>query len=222
MADERKRGWGSLDDDERERILDLVSTVILSIAVVLTAFSAWESTLWGGEQAEAYARAGSLRGQSNAALTEADEQIGYDATSFGLAMQEYFSGNDAAVEFFEKRLFREEFQPAVNAWLATDPLTNPDAPKTPFDMPEYQNAKRDESQALSAQAEEELAYGDEANSHGDDYVLTTVFFAAVLFFTGIVTKFKNDGVRFGSIAMATIALVGSVAFMLTLPRIFAI
>lgn len=129
MGDERKRGWGSLDDDERERILDLVSTVILSIAVVLTAFSAWESTLWGGEQAEAYARAGSLRGQSNAALTEADEQIGYDATSFGLAIQEYFAGNEAAVEFFETRLFREEFQPAVNAWLATDPLTNPDAPE---------------------------------------------------------------------------------------------
>lgn len=88
-------------------------------------------------------------------------------------------------------------------------------------MPEYTNAKREESLALSAEAEEELAYGDEANQRGDNYVLTTVFFAAVLFFTGIVTKFKNDSIRFASLAMATIALVGAVGFMLTLPRIFA-
>jgi hypothetical protein len=37
---------------ERERLLDRASTIILSVAVVLTAFSAWQSTLWNGEQAQ--------------------------------------------------------------------------------------------------------------------------------------------------------------------------
>ena len=97
---------------------------------------------------------------------------------------------------------------------------NPDAPKTPFDMPEYKNPKRDESQGLSAKAEEELAYGDEANQYGDNYGLASVFFAAVLFSTGIVTKFKNDGIRFASLAMASVALIGATAFMLTLPKLF--
>jgi hypothetical protein len=51
-------------------------------------------------------------------------------------------------------------------------------------------------------------------------VLVTVFFAAVLFFTGIVTKFKSDSIRFASLAMAGVALIGATVFMLTLPRLF--
>jgi len=193
MADEPRRGWGNLDQVERDRLLDLASTIILSIAVVFTAFSAWESTLWNGEQAEAYARASSARTQSNAALIAASNQKNYDATSFANGIVEFFRGDEEAVNFFRQRLFRDEFKPAVEAWIALDPENNPDAPETPFDMPEYMNAKEQESKALSAKAEEELAYGDEGNQHGDNYVLVTVFFAAVLFFTGIVTKFKNDG-----------------------------
>lgn len=221
MGDERKRGWRGLENDERDRILDLISTIILSIAVVLTAFSAWESTLWNGNQSQAYAAAGSLRAQANAALSVANEQIGYDAISFGLAVQEYFRGGGDAVQFFRDRLFRDEFVPAVDAWLATMPLQNPNAPKTPFIMPEYTNAKRAESLELSAQAEAKLAEGDKANEYSDGYVLATVFFAAVLFFTGIVTKVENDTIRFGALAMASVALIGATAFMLTLPKLFS-
>jgi len=220
MSDKLNRGWRDLDQAERERLLDLASTIILSVAVVLTAFSAWQSTLWNGEQAQAYARASSARTQSNAALITATNQKNYDATSFANGIVEFFRGDQAAVEFFRQRLFRDEFKPAVEAWLALDPENNPDAPETPFEMPEYRNAKEEESKALSAQAEEELAYGDEANQHGDNYVLVTVFFAAVLFFTGIVTKFKSDSIRFASLAMASVALIGATVFMLTLPRLF--
>ena len=38
--------------------------------------------------------------------------------------------------------FREEFLPAVDAWLATEPVTNVAAPKTPFTMSEYLVAER--------------------------------------------------------------------------------
>ncbi len=220
MAESKRRGWGDLDDEERDRLLDLASTIILSFAVVLTAFSAWQSTLWNGDQSEAYARASSARTQSNAALITAGNQKNYDATSFANAIVEYFRGDQQAVDFFRQRLFRDEFRPAVEAWLALDPKNNPDAPETPFEMPEYVNAKEAESKALAEKAEKELSSGDKANQHGDNYVLATVFFAAVLFFTGIVTKFRNDSIRFASLAMASVALIGATAFMLTLPKLF--
>jgi hypothetical protein len=220
MAQHPKRRWESLDEAERDRLLDLASTIILSVTLVLTAFSAWESTLWNGEQAEAYARASSARTQSNGALIVASTQKAYDATSFSTGIVEFFRGDQAAVDFFRQRLLRDEFKQAVEAWIALDPENNPDAPDTPFEMPEYRNAKEEDSKALAATAESELTYGDAANEHGDNYVLVTVFFAAVLFFTGIVTKFKSDSIRFASLVMASIALVGATAFMLTLPRLF--
>jgi hypothetical protein len=95
MAQHPKRRWESLDEAERDRLLDLASTIILSVTLVLTAFSAWESTLWNGEQAEAYARASSARTQSNGALIVASTQKAYDATSFSTGIVEFFRGDQA-------------------------------------------------------------------------------------------------------------------------------
>ena len=68
-----------------------------------------------------------------------------------------------------------------------------------------------------------LAFGhadyDRSVPNADEVVATPPTQVDV-FFTGIVTKFKNDGIRFGSLAMASVALIGSTAFMLTLPKIF--
>ena len=55
-------------------------------------------------------------------------------------------------DFYFKR-FRKEFRPAVNAWVATRPLKNPNAPLTPFAMPQYQLDARAEAERLDAQAE---------------------------------------------------------------------
>ena len=224
MSEEQpeKWGWAALDNEQRDHLMDLASTIILSIAVVLTAFSAWQSTLWSGEQSKAYARASSLRGQSNAALTTATTEISYDATSFALGITEFFAGDEEAVEFFRERLFRDEFKPAVEAWIATEPLTNPDAPQTPFDVPEFSNASLEEADELSLRAESELNEGNTANKHGDNYILATVMFAATLFFTGIVTKFENDGMRFASLSLASVALVVATVYMLALPKLFQI
>jgi hypothetical protein len=212
--------WSGLDEAERERLLDLISTIILSITVVLTAFSAWQATLWDGDQAEAYARASSHRSQANAALIDATTEINYDHSTFALAVAEYFRADQPFVDFFMQRLVRDEFRPALETWIAHGPLVNSNAPNTPFDLPEYRNAELEASRALSAEAERELAYGDKANRYGDNYVLSTVFFAAVLFFTGVVTKFKSDSIRFGALTLASVALIGATAFMLTLPRIY--
>ena len=55
-------------------------------------------------------------------------------------------------DFYTER-FRAEFRPAFDAWLATDPLTNPSAPPTPFATDQYQLAARTEAERLDAEAE---------------------------------------------------------------------
>jgi hypothetical protein len=200
--------------------MDLASTIMLSVAVALTAFSAWQSTLWSSEQAEDYVQGSSLRAQSNSALILGTTEVNYDATSFALSVIEYYSGDEEAVEFFETRLFRDEFKPALDAWLATDPLDNPEAPKTPFDVPEFANANFADWQRLASEAELEINDGNTANRNADNYILATVMFAAVLFFTGIVMKLRHDGLRVASLTLALTALVIASGYMLTLPKAF--
>ncbi|TET49710.1 MAG: hypothetical protein E3J64_09275 [Anaerolineales bacterium] len=208
-----------LQGGEFARWIDLASAVLLAVAVVASAFSAWQATLWGGVQATSYAEASSKRLQSNAAVTTALTQISYDATSFALGAVEYFEGNQEAVEFFEERLFREEFRPALEAWLATEPLQDPEAPKTPFELPEYKNANLEESQRLTEEAEAKFEEGKEANKNGDDYILATVLFASVLFFAGVTTKFKSPRVRALSLFIATAALAVGMTWLVSLPRL---
>ncbi len=206
--------------NETDRWLEIAAAAVLSIAVVLTAFSAWQATLWGGEQSEAFAEAAGERGQANAALSLGLTAESFDVTIFSLGMQSFLTGQEEASRFFAERLVRDEFQPALDAWIAQDPQNNPEAADTPFEMPEYTNENLEEAQRFSERAETRFEEGREANKHEDNYYLAAVFMAAVLFFTGIASKFKSQYVRIVTLVIAGVALSGATAFLITLPRIF--
>ena len=77
------------------------------------------------------------------------------------------------------------------------------------------NAAR--ADALERLGNRRLEEGKEATDHTDAYVLTTVFFAAVLFFAGISTRFDWMKVRAGVLVFAAKGL-GYAAFRIfTLP-----
>lgn len=106
---------------------------------------------------------------------------------------------------------------ALEAWIALAPNENPDAPSTPFDLPEYTNARQEEGERLQGAAEESFEGAKDANQNGDDYVLATVFFASVLFFAGISAKFVDPRIQGSMLTLATIALAGGITRILTLP-----
>jgi len=106
-------------------------------------------------------------------------------------------------EFYRER-FRAEFQPAFEAWLATKPVQNPEAPDSPFAMPEYQLAATQESQDLERQASETFDEGKAANQQSDDYILNAVILASVLFLAGVAPRFEWLPVR---VAVIVVALV---------------
>lgn len=49
--------------------------------------------------------------------------------------------NQPLADFYRSR-FREEFKPAFEAWVALDPLNNPETPSSPFAMTEYTPARQ--------------------------------------------------------------------------------
>ena len=83
---------------------------------------------------------------------------------------------------------REKAKPAVEAWLATRPFQNSDAPPNPFVMKEHVLAKSAEPNEKAAEAvtfsQEALA----ANRTSENYVLITVILVTALFFAGIASR----------------------------------
>ena len=104
--------------------------MLLALATVATAWSGYQSTRWNGEQAKAGARANALRIESAKAAGLANTQTEIDVATFTQWVNAYARKQTELADFYFKR-FRAEFRPAVDAWIATRPLKNPNAPLTP-------------------------------------------------------------------------------------------
>jgi len=136
--------------------------------------------------------------------------------SFNAWFTAFTAGNVRAERIAERRL-RPGYRPAFDAWLATDPAHNPNAPPGPAYMPEYVISQEVDANAFDRQAEAQFSKGSEAGATGDKYVRDTVFLATVLFLVGISSHFPLRSARYGLIAVGALLLVFAVVQLLGLP-----
>ncbi|MBZ4415896.1 hypothetical protein [Myxococcus sp. RHSTA-1-4] len=171
---------------------DLLATFLLSLAAVGSAYSAWQSSRWGGVQAYHYASASASRVEAVRAFSNANVQMSYDASTFVQLVLAGLQGEQRTARLVGERFLREEFRPVALEWAAMKPLENPGAPPNPFEMKSYTNAQFQEGLRLERLAAQQLDEARRANQHADDYILTAVFFALGLFFGGLATKLRDQ------------------------------
>jgi hypothetical protein len=206
------------EENRKERRVDIASALLLSIATVLAAWSAFQSAKWSGEQATAYAQASSLRQESVRASTLAGQQTIIDVTVFEQFVDAFAAGDEELQEFYRDRA-REEFRVALEAWIETEPGKNPEtAPSTPFAMEEYVLAAEVESLDLQDQAESRFQDALTNNQRSDNYVLLAVLFASVLLFAGLAPKSKRYAIQVTMLVMATVVLVVGISFLIAFPK----
>ena len=190
--------------------VELAATVLLALAAVATAWSSYQAARWNGEQAKASAATNKARIEAARASDLANAQTEIDVATFTQWVDAFARGERFLTNFYRER-FREEFKPAVNAWIASRPLRNPDAPLTPFAMPQYRLAARAEAARLDARAEELSAQVRRNIQRSTNYVLGVVLFAVALFFAAMSTKLTTPHLRTAALALG--ALVFFVAFV---------
>src|SRR5207249_1490245 len=122
------------------------------------------------------------------------------------------TGHRRLAALHERRL-RAEFRPAFHAWLAQRPFTNPRAVPGPLYMPQYRLAENARATALEAGANRRFQDGTDAKANDDHYVLSTVFFAAVLFFAGISLRLDWRPLRVMVLGLGAAMLLGGLAFV---------
>jgi hypothetical protein len=192
---------------------EILAAVLLAVTTVAAAWCAYQATRWGGVQAISFAEASTARVESSRAFNEGLQFASIDSNLFGDFAEAYAAGDTELQAFYVNRLFREEFIPVLDAWIATDPLVNPDAPRNPFVDEAYLDALFGEAEVLEARATAKFEEAKEANQTGDNYILNTVFFATVLFFAGVSTKFPSSSVKLGLLGL------GAVIFVVVLVRL---
>jgi hypothetical protein len=198
-----------------DRFVDFASLILISLAAVLTALCGYQAGRWDGEQTKLYNIAAADRVRSEEAN---DRSIGLtviDVAAF-LDYVDAVEAGDTRKEQFIYRRFPASFRGAMDAWLATKPLTNPRAPTSPFVMPKFRQQLNAGSERYDTAASGSFNAALTAHQHADDYSLLTVIFAAVSFLAGMSTKmiFPRHAII---VALGIVALIYGIVRLFGLP-----
>jgi len=216
IAGHAKHGGGDGSHSRRDRVLSITEALLLSIVALMAAWSGYAAAKWSTESRVGLAEASTARTKANRANVQAIELRNFDSSTFEAWFAAYTAHNEQAMAIAEHR-FRPQFRVAFEAWRATKPETNPNAPRGPTYMPQYHEPGLAKSKALDDQADEAFATGASAGETSDKYVRTTVFLASVLFLVGISTQFPVRGGRYGLLALAAVLLIVSLVQLTQLP-----
>jgi hypothetical protein len=200
---------------------ELIVTVLLVVAALATSWSSYQATRWNGEQAAAAGRTNAIRIEAARADGLARSQTQIDVATFIAWADADRRGETGLAQFYIER-FREEFRPAYDAWIAERPFSNPDAPSTPFAMPEYHVESRTEAARLDEDAEATAAEVRTDIQRSSNYILTVVLYAVVLFFAGMSTRLSNSRLRWVMTIAGSVTLFGALAWVITMPVSFRV
>ncbi len=202
----------------RVETIEILEAILLAIVAIVTALSGYQAARWDGESAKEYATSSRLRTEANGTQLTANQTLIYNAGNVTAWIQAMESDNTALADILAKR-FTPDFKPAFDAWVKTDPLTNPDAPPGPSQMPEYEDPLTEKATELSKEAAHAFDLGVSYRVTAEKYVRITVVLAAVLFLIAIGQRFKVRGVRYSVNIVAGVFLFYSLYLFLIYPHL---
>jgi hypothetical protein len=201
-----------------ERFLSTAAAALMSAAALGTSWSSFQSTMWGQRQQDAAIRAGQARLHATTADMQAMQTRTLDVGLFSSWLNASKTNHAELASIYVAR-FRPEFRPAFNAWMATHPFQNPQAPPSPFGLKEYHLALDDVAELLSKQAEVSAGDAAVASARSAEYMLNTVVFAIVLFFAGTThDASRHRATRIFMLGIALAAAILATSNLVRYPR----
>jgi hypothetical protein len=215
--------------------IELLATIVMAAAAILTAWAAFQSAKWSGIQAIEFSKANAARIESTRLDTRAGQLTSIDVNVFlswleavnnelndGLPVvtEDGYEPIEGTLSSFFYDRMRDEFKPALEAWLDSKPLANPDAPATPFATEDYRLADAEAADAKLDEAGQHTDLALQANQNSDNHVLTAVALALAIFFGGVSSKLAAQRNRWIAIGLATVIFIGAAITLGALPKVF--
>ena len=207
-----------LNGDEKKKRVDLLSTVLLSLAAVLSATSAYQASRWYSEMSLSLNESTTLRAESAVSDRDANRGTLADMMLF-VEWSKEFRNKDSLMMIAIEDRFSETLNTAFSAWLhQSEKGAAGLLPKgTPFSMAEYASPLHEQSVLLTKQSDQAFEKGKIAADHGDNFIFSLVIFSLALFFGAICTKIDAHRLQVILLWAGIIILILGVAIIATLP-----
>jgi hypothetical protein len=202
--------------EDKHWVLPVIEASLLAMVALLAAWSGYSSAKWSTQSRLDVAKASTDRTEAANDELAAMSQRNFDSSTFESWFTAWVAGDAAKEEVAENR-FSPNFKRAFEAWMATDPLTNPHAPPGPTYMPEYKQPRATQAAVQNREANTLYNDGAAAGQHSDDFVKATVYLATVLFLVAISGHFRIRKLRVGLIIFGGLMLTIAVIDLASLP-----
>ena len=206
---------------------ELLIAILLGISAVLTAWAAWQGSLYDGNQAQAYTEGNATLADGNERWNEASQTIAQDLDTWNqisslqvdLAYAEYFGDTDTA-ESAQYKIDMIMYSVSDELTAAIDWANAQEEYATPFEMEGFIDSYYADAQAVMDEGYAQIEDGNTANQLGDKQGLVTVVLAVVLFMLGIVGTFHNSRNKIVVVAVSLVGLIFGTVMMLSVPIVW--
>ncbi|MEX1210488.1 MAG: DUF4337 family protein [Candidatus Nanopelagicales bacterium] len=199
--------------------LAIIAAILLGLAAVFTAWSAFRASLTGDLVLKNYSEQQATIALATDTYGRADQQETLEISLFLEYVVAASAGNVTASDYLET-VMTEELFAAVSWWLEEPDETSP---PTPFDVvdPYFADLPSQvlvvEGDALIEEADALRAAAEEADAVSDRFDLANVFFAVVLFIAGLTTIVQRRSIQLAFLGLSVVGLIAGAAVMVTTP-----
>lgn len=193
-----------------------LALVLLSLATVGTAWCSYQAATWGGVSQRTMNLSAALSREAAVARLQFYQIGSLDVLVFSQFVNARAASNEPLARFYSDR-FRGEAKAAVDAWLATQPLENTNAPAHPFVPELYQPRILQKASEAENRAQRLWQDAGEAGRTSRSYVLITVLLASALFCGGVASRFDTFWIRLTVVGLGLAVFAFASGRLLLLP-----
>jgi len=211
-----------MENSKFNQIIDTISVILISLTAITTAWCAYQSNQWGGQETKSI-----LESQMYGRLSTEKQVIrqnfySFDATLIMNFIEAYVHSDEKIMNFYLERT-RPQMRKLLREWIDLTPMTNKHAPHHPLLMPGYKkytlDPMDDEINKLKRKERYHKDKSVEADNISDRYILMTVIFATIFLLAGVAPKLRNTNFMTFIVAFASLIFAFSLILMLTYPVI---
>jgi len=202
--------------------IEVFLAVLLGLVSIATAYASFQSSLYDGNQAQAYTNGSNLSTEAESLYLEGNQQYVQDAqlfdrlTDLRLDIESPDPAVSAAAQgkydviYFQS--VSDDFDNAIQ-WADAQNEADPELYYSPLDNEDYQAALFGSYAEVKDLAVATIGAGDSANSLGDRLTLTTVLMAISLFLLGIAAVVREFRIQIilGIVAITIFLVAAGIA-----------
>ncbi len=206
------------------KVFELVIAILLGITAVITAWAAWQGSLYDSTQAKYYTLGNATLADGNARWNEASQTLAQDMNTWNQisALQvdlDYanFRGDTDTAEAAQYKLDMLMYGVSDELTAAIEWANAQENYATPFEKDGVIDSYYTDASAVMDEGYAQIDQGDQANNWADKLGLVSVILAVVLFMLGIVGVFQDKRTKLIIASVSVAALIFGVVIMFQVP-----